>query len=494
VKLLLDENLSQKLRKLVPGHDRVTTSFIRWTGAKSQSQTPPGLRPPICLVAGALVFTAICMHRFGLNGTAYHRWLWRDAPGGWRYPVFAALALPFFAGQWLWQRHPQRIKVPLLLVMLSSASLMVALVLVQGQTPSLGGIIHVIQSPTHFGYFYDAERLLEKGILPRQMLAEYSRICGSFSLHPRIKPPGLMLINSLVVTVFGSGHGGQIAVACLIGLGAALGVPAVYFFVAEFTGEPQGAFAAAGYFALCPGLLLMFPQFDQCYPLLTVALAIAWKRALVKNSPYLAVQFGLIFAITLFITYLPAVLVLFFGGYAVILKWQRALKWRQAMRLACVAVGAFVAFYAVVWIATGFNPIASFRACWANQAGNMRILESLGSVPRRWPGTIPGDFSDFALGCGWIAYLLAGMFFLAKTRASRPPLALGILCLAQLAMVGLLGLIRCETARVWIFMLPLLMLPAGLELSRWPFAWRMAIYAALLVLVIGTWHSMTFFR
>jgi hypothetical protein len=60
-------------------------------------------------------------------------------------------------------------------------------------------------------------------------------------------------------------------------------------------------------------------------------------------------------------------------------------------------------------------------------------------------------------------------------------------------MVGLLGLIRCETARVWTFMLPMLMLPVGLELARWEFRWRTTVFAALFILTVAMWHSMTFF-
>ena len=459
--------------------------------AENRLNTP--LRALICLAAAAAIFAAIWAHRFGLNGTDYHRWLWRQTQGGWRYLLFAALGLPFFAAQWLIRRRPQRTALALALMMLSSASLMGAMIIVQRQPPSLRGIAHVIESPIHFGYFYDAERLLEKGISPARTLADYPRLCGSFSLHPRTKPPGPILLDSLIISLFGPERSGQLAIAVLIALLAAASIPAVYFFVREFTGDAESALAAAGYFALCPAVVLMFPQFDQCYALFTAGLAIVWRRALARNSPYLAAQFGLLFALTLLVTYLPAVLVIFFGGYALILRSRGEATWRGIARLTAVAVICFAAFYAVLWLATGFNPVTSFRTCWANQIQNMRLLESLGYVPRRWPGTIPGDFKDFALGSGWISCLLAAMFFLRITPARRRMLILGALCLGQIAAVGLLGLIRCETARVWIFMLPLLMLPIGVELAGWKFAWRMGVYAALLALTVASWHSLTFF-
>jgi hypothetical protein len=461
---------------------------------RNPARNRPAVRLLICLAAAALIAIAAWEHRAGLNGTSYHRWNWRNTLGGWRYAIFILLAAPFFAGQWLRQRHPKRTSVSLLLVMLTAGGLMGAFIILQSRTPSTSGIIYVIQNQYHFGYFRDAEKLLEAGIPPRQMLADYPRLCRMFTLHPRVKPPGLILIDSLVIAVFGPDRRGELAIAALIGLGAVFALPAVYSFVAEFTQDADAAFAAASYFALCPALLLIFPQFDQCYPLLTVALAITWRRTLVNNSAYLAAQFGLILAITLFVTYLPAVLVVLFAAYPFVLRRQgnSPTSW-QATRLALVSLFAFVAFYALLWLATGFNPVAGFRACWANQAGNLRFLESIGNIPRRWPGTIPGDFSDFALGAGWIAFLLAAMFFVPAGRAPRPFLALGALCIGQIAIVGLLGLIQCETARVWIFMLPLLMLPVGVEIGHWTFGPRMAIYLALLVLVVATWHSMSFF-
>jgi len=456
---------------------------------KNNLKTSSPLRGLICLATAAAFFAAIWAHRFGLNGTDYHRWLWREAPGGWRYLLFTALALPFFAAQFLTQRRT----LALALITLTTAGLMGAMIVVQRQPPSLGEITRVIESPIHFGYFYDSKRLLEKGISPEQTLADYPRLCGSFSMHPRIKPPGPILLSALMIGLLGTEKNQELAIAILVGLVAVACVPAVYCFVREFTEDSDSALAAASFFALCPALLLMFPQFDQCYPLVTAALAIVWRRALIRNSAYLAGQFGLIYGMTLFFSYLPAVLGIFFAGYAVMLLRERKTNVPAVARLVVVAVICFVGFYAVLWLGTGFNPIATFRACWANQAQNMRILESLGNVPRNWPATIPGDFKDFALGSGWISYLIAGMFFVPVTAARRSVLLLGVLCLGQILVVGAGGLIRCETARVWIFMLPLLMLPVGAELGRWRFGWRISVYAALLLLTIATWRSMTFF-
>ena len=50
-----------------------------------------------------------------------------------------------------------------------------------------------------------------------------------------------------------------------------------------------------------------------------------------------------------------------------------------------------------------------------------------------------------------------------------PSLAMSLLFLFQILTVAVSGLLRTETARVWIFLLPLLMFPIGNELARWRF-------------------------
>jgi len=56
--------------------------------------------------------------------------------------------------------------------------------------------------------------------------------------------------------------------------------------------------------------------------------------------------------------------------------------------------------------------------------------------------------------------------------------------------VALTGLIQAETARVWIFLLPLLMIPAGLELSRWPPRLRAVAHVAMIAVTIALYANM----
>ena len=65
-----------------------------------------------------------------------------------------------------------------------------------------------------------------------------------------------------------------------------------------------------------------------------------------------------------------------------------------------------------------------------------------------------------------------------------------MLCIAQLLLVALTNLAPGENWRVWLFMMPMLMLPIGLELKTWSFAHRCVVYLMLLVLSLAICQNM----
>ena len=77
----------------------------------------------------------------------------------------------------------------------------------------------------------------------------------------------------------------------------------------------------------------------------------------------------------------------------------------------------------------------------------------------------PRDTITWRMATAWLPVLLA-IFALRHARDdSRLWIAI---CLGQILLLAVIGLMQAETARIWCFLLPLLMFPAGLELSRWP--------------------------
>ncbi|MGD0387453.1 MAG: hypothetical protein ABSC42_00745 [Tepidisphaeraceae bacterium] len=441
---------------------------------------------------------ALCGHRFGLNDEKYFRWQWRsDLPSKPLYFYALLSAVPFFLGQWLFQRRQESTWLALVLVTASMFGLMLMYTMLQPSYGTAGNrISDIVMNPVESGYFRDAEWFSDAGWSARRMLAEYPRLQSQLTGHVALKPPGPLLFDFALIRMFGASTGCAEISGILIGLIAALAAPATYLLVRHFTKQRQAAFFGASYLALCPSMLF-FPQFDQCYVVLAVGLTVTWAAALERNRLACAVACGLLGGLTSFFTYLPMVLVFFLAGYA-IWEWRRDPSRRKARILlfAAAAAAGLIAFYAAIWMAAGFDPLRTFQKAMEMQhqaLANWR--QAVGFPDRRLPGTIPWDLYGFAMGSGWIGFILAAFYF-ARAKENRMRdlrvLAISLLCIGQFLFVAVTGLIQSETARVWIFMQPMLMLPIGLELASWSPRWRLAVYGALLLLTSAMCQNLVF--
>lgn len=447
----------------------------------------------LLLAAAAVLAWACYAHRFRLNDQRYMLWDWRHLPSLNTYGAAAALSVPFFLGQWLYAVRPSARGVALLLISLSTFALMIAFLIVQWVPPDFRAIGYAVTNISNGGYLAEGAMFQSSGLTPVEILRRYPQILPNVLGHAYNKPPGLGMIGMWIVGEFGLGPGTPTLVGLIIALIAAASVPAAYLFIAHFTGNRDAAFCGASFLALCPSILLFFPTSDQLFPPVTVLLTLLWSLAMQKNRLLISAAFGVALAITFFFAYLPAVLIVFLLGVTVRARPKLEISriaLHAALAIACVAV-----LYFLFWLATGFDPIATFISAWKTEHIKMaQWCADTGRPPRRLPGTIWWDLVSFAMGSGWIGILLAIYYFLpGDRRADRPgQFRIALLCAAQILIVALVGILPGETVRYWMFMLPMLMLPVGLELSRWPHGWRIAAYGALLVLSTVICQSMIF--
>src|SRR5262249_42758727 len=146
---------------------------------------------------------------------------------------------------------------------------------------------------------------------------------------------------------------------------------------------------------------------------------------------------------------------------------------KRVVRHGTTVVLTFAAAQIALVVAAGYRPWAAFKTAASLQSSLLRL------IPRPYPQTVFFDLTDFALGSGWIAVILVALYLIRHQRHLREKQpALVAAGLAQLLVVAVLGLLPGETARVWMFLLPLLMLPVGLELARWTFSARMIVYGS----------------
>jgi len=437
---------------------------------------------PLLVASGLLLAALVMFHAPGINGPSYWMWAWRRLSAGSWYSLMALAAIPFFLGQILYDRGQVGARTGL--VFLMGSTLLWEAIACHLQSPrGLWDLIRsIIENSAATSYYSTALHLLRAGRLddPRwlghyaEWQAEFSQY--QFDLHALTKPAGAVLYHLFFLRWLGDTPAAALAAGISDGLLSLLAIPATYALIVWLLGDRAKAFCGASIMALSPGLILFLPEMDQIFPVFTCLLLILWAAALAEDRVFWGALFGLLASLTFLLTYNLVVLGVFLLGYAALARMEfPQLPVRRIGKQAAVAGLVFLAAYAVLWLRTGYHPVDTFHSALANQT---RVL--LPSLGRPYPKTIPFDLWDFALGCGWIGIVLAGAR-LFSTRdlplRGRNDRTLTGLVVLQIVAVAVSGLLAAETARVWLFLQPLMAMAAGAELAAWRPRHRWAVYA-----------------
>ncbi len=439
------------------------------------------LRLYTLLALGALAIVALAAHLPGLNGPWYHKWPWRALPAARVYGLMILGALPLGAALWAWERG--RLAISWALTLMACGTLLLQLLGAMSQTERLR-LTRVADAVTHAdvtSYFLDAIDLQrEPG-----WLASFPERMGSLHQHSRNKPPGAILFHTLVLHLFLRQQAAAAVAGLLIGVLAALGVPAAYFLARALGGSPASGVYTAACLAVCPSLVLFFPEFDQVHPAMAAVMLGAWALAVRRGSLGWAALCGLALALASLFTFAFLVLGPFFVGY----EFDRTRAGRASasgvMRAAATTLGVAAACYTLLWLVSGYRPIDTFFSALRNEA-----LLAMDVKPRPYLPSLLFDPLDFALGMGYLPLLLA-TFYLAHSTGAELTRAARI-GLAQIVLVAVTGLLRCETARIWLLLAPLLMLAAGAELERWDRRSRWLAYLGLLLVTASVARNLEF--
>lgn len=452
----------------------------------SSSVTSLGsLRVLLTVLAAAALALCVAAHTKGCNGPYYWYWPWRSI-SPWRlFPAMVLASLPFWVAQYAYHRQNQGVAGALLLLAVSTLLLELVAIGMQSDPFNLARIWQIIIHPQTTGYFNDALNLYRRD----DLLQAYPSLLPHFHLHSHNKPPGLILFYIKAIQWFGPDATAALAGGLLIGVLAALAGPAVYLCFRAFGASRDAAFCGAGCMTLSAGLVLLFPEFDQIYPLLTCGLLGTWVLALHRDNLLYALTCGVFLSLATFMAYNLLVLGLFMAGYF-IYRAQQDRSRRSLLKLAGHAglvLLTVAGFYLVLWWSAGYDPLATFAAAHRNEK---IILQALN---RPYLQSIFYNLLDYALGMNWIVLIPALCFMAGKIGKARDEeFVLVLLCLAQVLVVSVLGLFRGETARLWLFMYPLLLFPAALELATWSLPARSLFFAFMLLLLIIICQNLLF--
>ena len=442
---------------------------------------PSRLKLLILAAVTAVLAGLVLLHVNGINGPDYWQWPWRARRGVMPYLILTLPAIPVMIAQLRYSKLPA---VGIALMMFSMLGMELAVRDLDTDQHDLTRLAAIIEEPGSIGYFTHAREFVESGKSIRQFLGDFPAEMLTFTKHARNKPPGSILFFVPFVKGSPTEDAAAMSAGLAIAVLATLSVPATYLLVRELTGDRDAAFQAAACMTLCPGLSLFLPEFDQFFPIYSCAMLILWVRALKTGRMVFALAFGILFSFVCFQTFNLLLLGIFVAGYAGIFLLRDKGRMFVVVRQSVAVIMIFTAVYSLLWLWSGYDPIKTLIT-----GVHTHQIEEAPILHRDWPRTIPFDLTDFALGTGWVCVLLA-VYHLA--RVGRGVGATVLLCLLQPVAVAVTGLLQGETARVWIFMYPLLLVPAGLELRGWRPSARVATMACLWLVTVILSQNMVF--
>jgi hypothetical protein len=438
---------------------------------------------------GVVLCTLTCSalllaHVDGVNGPQYWQWAWRRLPGLRVYPLMLLAATPLFSGLALFGRRPDNPYLPISLAMLTMFALQLVGLGAQAQPFSLGQIAYFVQHDFITSYFSDAQTFTSLG----SWMGSYPELMQGFHLHSMNKPPGPLLFYVPFIALAPNLEVAAQVGGIVVGVLATLSVPATYFLVRS-AGVSMGAGVySAAFFALLPGPLLFFPEFDQVYAALAAVTVGLWLVALEGGRTWAAVLFGVCLTTMTFFSYGLLSIGAFLAMATVysVLRNRRE-NWPIVLRQSATGIMVVISFYLTIWLLWSFNPLLTFQTAMANQAWLLQWIS------RPYPQTILFDLTDFALGVGWLSLLLMGFFVLRKPTGPSTRLRwLTLFVLGQLLIISVGAVMPGETARVWIFLMPLTMIGVGAEFEHWKTGPRLAVLACALIITCVIRQNLVF--
>lgn len=440
-------------------------------------------------------------------------WRWRryDEPAYERvWPLLVALVSYLVFVAWMERLDVERLPPRQLWVLV--LMVMVAALLVQGTVLYLArpDVITLLfeRNASRAADGYYTALLDHEGI--GTLLGSYPERMPTFAGdHARTHPPGFPLIHWAVRETVGRWAALRTWVrwnACptlrVYGLTAeevtsalALGVatPVVsamatlpLYALARKRGNVRDGLRAAALFALVPAAVLFAPQVDQLYPLLTGLILWAFLRGWEgRHAPWFLAS-GLLLSVATFLSLGLAAMGLWLGVYA-LTRWLAErpapyLSWRQL-----VVAGLWVGLGSTsVWLicrlAFGLDPIAVYRT---GMAQHYQIVTS----GRRYALWAWYNLYDYAAFLGLPLATALGARALASARCAcsgfrgggRQLDAAAIATAVTVLVLTLSGTSRGEVARMWLFLLPPVILVGVSSLQhagRRPFIWIASLQAA----------------
>jgi hypothetical protein len=339
-------------------------------------------------------------------------------------------------------------------------------------------------SRTEWEYYGDVPTVDRVGG-PASFLARYAkpRLFTTLSLHSQTHPPGAVLFLWLVSKAFG--YNLWSASLATVGFTALIVFP-VFGLARELAGEAVARCALA-FLLLAPNLVMFTTtSMDGPFGVLPVTSVYLFYRALGGARPAVhALLCGLALAGAAFMTYAAVFIALFYAVVAVLDHDRFA----AVARTLAIALGAFLAAYALLFVTTGYEPVAAARAAMAHDAEMMGTgHESFA----RYLNLSVANLLVFLIGVGvplTTAWLRELAVIAGRRLRGGPADAFVAAYSVSLVVIAFSALFTLEVERIWLFMVPFVAIAAARHVidlakatgSAFPFDWVAGLTALQLV-------------
>jgi len=410
------------------------------------------------------------------NGSPYWQWKWRQIS---YLRTASYLSLPlilYIYALFKTETVKDQIGPWKILPLLMAANLLFQVMGIASDPDSFELVASIVTSRNATTYFYDANKISDIFFF----LANFHTL--ELCCHSAVHPPGPILFYYILIQIFGADAGAYIG-GFTVALMASIGVLVLYLFSSLWTEDSKTRLTICTFYALIPGLVLFFPQFDQVYPIFSMLMIYFWEMSL-RKSTHNGIYFGLILFISTFFVYNLLVIGVFHVLSAIVfLLSDRNITARFwiIVSASIAAISTVVICFMALYLVTGFNPVASFGDALEQQSRNNIIAN------RPYGYYLLYNFYEFFLGSGIIGLPLL-LSFVRRTvrdlKAMEKHVILSYIGLATILIVDLTGLLHAETTRVWLFLQPLILIPACLELIRLGKVHRWILFSMLWINVV----------
>jgi hypothetical protein len=296
-------------------------------------------------------------------------------------------------------------------------------------------------------------------------LREFPERLGSLPSHATGHPAGATILYELLGRVW---HGVTGAAVLTVALGC-LGAVNVAGLARDQLGERGGRWALAAWTLSPVVVLYTATSADAVFAVALAGAALASHRGLARRSPAWTLAGGALLWVSSMLTY-AAVLLLAFLLPPAVARLRRQRGW--VLRWAALTTATVLALTGLLWLATGYDPVAAVAA--VRRAYDV----APGSANRPYLLYLLGDAVAFGgmLGVPLLAALVARTVAVVRERAWG---SFDAAAVALLLAGGAWGFSRGEVERIFLFMAPLLLVPAVRQLLAWRA--RLPVVAALLL-------------